>query len=118
MIVQTENGEFRLAREFAELDCEALEDYVRVCVPPPYGLCFKREDFRKQLATAIAEFKPDIIGFDPWNAAAREQDSREYLDTFDALRSVLQRAMMRQRFILSRTLANPNRMNAQAAAHC
>ena len=26
MIVQTENGQFRLSREFAELDCEDLED--------------------------------------------------------------------------------------------
>jgi hypothetical protein len=91
MIVQTENGQFRLSREFSELDCEALENYVRICTPPPYGLCFKREDFRKQLADAIGEFKPDIVGFDPWNAAAREQDSREYLDTFDALKSVLPR---------------------------
>jgi len=89
MIIQTENGLFRLSKEFSELDCDAIENYVRICVPPPYGLCFKREDFRKQLADAIGEFKPDIVGFDPWNAAAREQDSREYLDTFDALKSVL-----------------------------
>jgi hypothetical protein len=89
MIVQTENGEFRLSKEFAELDCDALEDYVRVCAPPPYGLCFRREDFRTQLGAAITDFNPDIVIFDPWNAAAREQDSREYLDTLDALRSVL-----------------------------
>jgi hypothetical protein len=89
MIVQTENGEFRLSKEFSELDCDALENYVRICTPPPYGLCFKRADFRKQLEDAIGEFKPDIVGFDPWNAAAREQDQREYLDTFDALKSVL-----------------------------
>src|SRR5262249_32644770 len=31
MIVQTENGEFRLAREFQQLDCDALENFVRVC---------------------------------------------------------------------------------------
>jgi hypothetical protein len=89
LIVQTENGEFRLAREFAELDCETLENFVRICPPPPYGLCFQRSDFRAQLAEAIADFKPDLVGFDPWNAAAREQDSREYLDTFEALKSVL-----------------------------
>ena len=89
MIVQTENGEFRLAREFAELDCEALEDYVRICTPPPYGLCLKRSDFRSQLSAAVSEFRPDIVIVDPWNAVAREQDSKEYLDTFDLLRSVL-----------------------------
>ena len=60
LIVQTENGEFRLAREFAELDCDALENFVRVCPPPPYGLCFRRDEFRAQLAAAIAEFKPEL----------------------------------------------------------
>jgi hypothetical protein len=89
MIVQTEKGEFRLSREFGELDCEALENFVRVCPPPPYGLCFARAGFREQLAAAVAAFAPDVVIYDPWNAAAREQDSREYLDTFDALRSVL-----------------------------
>jgi len=89
MIVQTENGEFRLAREFGELDCDALEDFVRVCSPPPYGLCFGRKGFREQLAGAVHDFAPHLVIFDPWNAAAREQDSREYLDTFDALKSVL-----------------------------
>ena len=89
MVVQTENGEFRLAREFAELDCEALENFVRVCPPPPYGLCFGRDGFHEQLAAAVKAFAPDVVVFDPWNAAAREQDSREYLNTFDALKSVL-----------------------------
>lgn len=89
MIIQTENGEFRLAREFSELDCETLENFVRVCPPPPYGLCFGRDGFREQLAAGIADFAPDCVVYDPWNAAAREQDSREYLDTFDCLKSVL-----------------------------
>jgi hypothetical protein len=89
MIIQTENGEFRLSREFGELNCAALEHYIRVCPPPPYGLCFGRDDFRAQLAAAIAEFKPDIMILDPWNAAARDEKAREYLETFNALRSVL-----------------------------
>jgi hypothetical protein len=89
MIIQTENGEFRLSKEFRELDCDTLEDYIRVCPPPPYGLCFQRGEFRVQLAAAIAEFKPDIVIYDPWNAAARDERAREYLETFDALRSVL-----------------------------
>lgn len=89
MIIQTENGEFRLAREFAELDCNALDDFVRICPPPPYGLCFEQHGFRQQLTAAIAEFKPDIVIFDPWNAAARDEKAREYLETFNDLRSVL-----------------------------
>jgi len=89
MIVQTENGEFRLSTEFAELDCDALEDYVRICPPPPFGMCFQRNEFRAQLEAQIKQFKPDIVIFDPWNAAARDEKARDYLDTFDALRSVL-----------------------------
>jgi hypothetical protein len=89
MIVQSENGEFRLSKEFQELDCDTLDDYIRVCPPPPYGLCFQRDEFRVQLAAAIAEFKPDIVIYDPRNAAARDEKAREYLETFDALRSVL-----------------------------
>jgi AAA domain/DnaB-like helicase N terminal domain len=89
MIIQTENGEFRLSKEFRELDCDTLEDYIRVCPPPPHGLCFQRDEFRAQLAAAIVEFKPDIVICDPWNAAARDEKAREYLETFDALRSVL-----------------------------
>ena len=88
LIVQNENGEFRLAREFAELDCETLENFVRVSKPPPYGFCFGRAGFREQLTAAIADFAPDAVVYDPLNAAAREQDSREYLDTIDALKSV------------------------------
>jgi hypothetical protein len=89
MIVQTENGEFRLAREFGELECDALENFVRVCPPPPYGLCFGRNGFKEQLTAAVSDFAPEVLIYDPWNAAARKQDSEEYLETFDALRSVL-----------------------------
>jgi hypothetical protein len=91
MIVQTENGEFRLSKEFQEHDCEILEDYVRICPPPPYGICLQRADFRRALSAAIADFAPDILIVDPWNSVAREQDSKEYLDTFALLRSVLPR---------------------------
>jgi hypothetical protein len=89
MIIQTENGEFRLSKEFGELDCSTLEDFVRVCPPPPYGLCFQREDFHRQLSAAIVGFQPEIVIFDPWNAAARDEKAREYLETFESLRSVL-----------------------------
>jgi AAA domain-containing protein len=89
MIIQSENGLFRLSKEFRQLDCEALEDYVRICEPPPFGLCFRRDEFKTQLSGAISGFAPDIVIFDPWNAAARDERAREYLETFDALRSVL-----------------------------
>jgi hypothetical protein len=89
MIIQAENGLFRLSKEFGELDCETLEDYVRVSEPPPFGLCFARNEFKTQLSAAIDSFSPDVVIFDPWNAAARDEKARDYLDTFEALRSVL-----------------------------
>lgn len=89
MIIQTENGKFRLARIFSELDCPSLQDYLRVSEPPPYGLLFQRSDFRKLVADEIAKFTPDIVLLDPWNSVARDQEQRTFLDTFDLIRSVL-----------------------------
>jgi hypothetical protein len=89
MIIQAENGLFRLSKEFAELDCDRLEAFVRVSPPPQFGICFERKDFRTQLSAAIQEFQPDVIIFDPWNAAARDEKAREYLETFELIRYVL-----------------------------
>jgi len=89
MIVQNENGRFRLQREFAGLDCPALEDFVRVCPPPPLGLAFDKAEFQAALAAAIDDFKPDVIVVDPWNAVARDDKAKDYLETFNAIRAVI-----------------------------
>ncbi len=89
MIVQNENGRFRLSKEFADLDCAALEDFVRVCPPPPLGLAFDRAEFQAALTAAIADFRPDVIVIDPWNAVARDEKARDYLETFNAIRAVV-----------------------------
>jgi len=89
MIIQTENGLFRLFKDFSELDCETLETYVRICPPPPLGMCFGREDFRVQVAKAIRNFAPDVVILDPWNAAARDDKQKDYLDTFALVRSII-----------------------------
>ena len=89
LIIQNENGEFRLSKEFADLDCEKLDPWVRVCPPPPFGLCFDRVEFRAVLAQAIAEFQPDIILLDPWNAAARDDKAKDYLEALELIRSVI-----------------------------
>ena len=89
MIVQNENGRSRLKTEFAGVDCPDLDEWVRVCPPPPRGLCFDRLEFREQLAAAIAQFQPDVIGLDPWNAAASNDQAKDYLETFDIIRSVI-----------------------------
>ncbi|MGI8437804.1 MAG: DnaB-like helicase N-terminal domain-containing protein [Chthoniobacterales bacterium] len=89
MIVQSENGRFRLSKEFAELDCKTLDEWVCISPPPPFGMSFDRAEFRDALAKAIADFKPDVIILDPWNAVARDDKQRDYLDTFALLRSVI-----------------------------
>ena len=89
MIVQSENGRFRLSREFADLDCSALEDFVRVCPPPPLGLAFDSPEFQSALAKAIADFQPDVIVVDPWNAVARDEKAKDYLETFNLIRAVV-----------------------------
>lgn len=89
LIIQNENGEFRLSREFGDLDCERLDEWVRVCPPPPFGLCFDLEEFRAVLARVIAEFEPDVILIDPWNAVARDDKGKDYLEAFKLIRSVI-----------------------------
>jgi len=89
LVIQNENGRFRLSKEFAELDCPALDDFVRVCEPPPYGLAFDKPEFCAAVSAAVAEFKPDAIVVDPWNAVARDEKAADYLDTFHAIRAVI-----------------------------
>ena len=89
LIVQNENGRFRLKKEFAELDSRLLDRFVRVSEPPPFGLTFDDSEFREDLSAIIAQFRPDLLIIDPWNAAARDEKARNYQDTFNLIRQVV-----------------------------
>ena len=89
MIIQAENGKVRLRNELQNLDCEDLDEFVRITPPPLYGLSFKRSDFKEQTAEAIADFKPDVVIIDPWISATHRDKTEDYLDTLDEVRSVL-----------------------------
>ena len=89
MIVQTENGMFRLSRIFKELKCDEIEDYIRICEPPPMGLLFRNQDFQHLIMNEIAKFAPDVVVLDPFNSVARDQEQRTYLETIDLVRGVL-----------------------------
>lgn len=89
LIIQNENGRLRLKTEFADLDDELLDQYVRISPPPPYGLCFSKSEFREQLKAVIDDFTPGVILIDPWNAVARDDKAKDYLETFDLIRSVI-----------------------------
>jgi hypothetical protein len=89
MIVQAENGRVRLKNEFADLDCQALDDFVCVCSPPPYGFAFDRRAFCDQLRREVEKFKPDVFILDPWNRLARDDKVKDYLQAFEELLAVL-----------------------------
>ena len=89
MIVQTENGRYRLRLEFSALDCDEIEKFIRVSEPPPFGLTLSNKEFQADIGAALDSFKPECVIFDPWNAAARDDRIREYAETFEALRNLL-----------------------------
>lgn len=89
MIVQTENGRYRLQQEYGSLGCGELDDWIRVSEPPPFGLTLTHPEFQEDIRAALESFKPDCVILDPWNAAARDDKQRDYSETFDALRSLL-----------------------------
>jgi hypothetical protein len=88
LVIQNENGLFRLQREITEIDQPRLEQYLRVCPPPPFGMCFWREEFRDQLKRFAEYFGPQVVAMDPWNAIARDERAKDYLETFDIIRQV------------------------------
>lgn len=89
MIVQAENGRVRLKNEFANLDCAALDEFVRVCSPPPLGFAFDRLDFCDLLRREIEKFQPDVFILDPFNRLARDDKAKDYSQAFEDLLSVL-----------------------------
>ncbi len=89
LIVQNENGRFRLSKEFGDLDCARLDEYVRVCEPPPYGLAFDDPKFQEAILATIADFQPGVVIVDPWNAVARDEKAKDYLETFIRIRALI-----------------------------
>lgn len=89
MILQAENGRVRLKNEFTDLDCSALDEWVCVTPPPPYGFAFIDRHFLAQLKAAIIAFKPDVFIIDPWNQCVKDSTERDYSEGFDRVRACL-----------------------------
>jgi hypothetical protein len=88
MILQAENGRFRLKEEFSEINQPSLEDHLLICPPPPHGLCFNKTEFKDQLKAANDEFGPHLVLLDPWNAVAHDDRLRDYRESFDVVAEV------------------------------
>jgi hypothetical protein len=88
LIIQNENGLLRLKRELADIDEPKLDDCLRISEPPPYGMCFRRREFRDQLRRISETFGPQLVGLDPWNAIAQDDKAKDYLETFEIVREV------------------------------
>jgi hypothetical protein len=89
MILQAENGRIRLKLEVSDLDCPALNEWVRISSVPPYGFAFTDRDFLAQLRAAILEFKPDVIIVDPWNQCVKDSMEKDYWEGFERIKSCL-----------------------------
>jgi hypothetical protein len=88
LIIQTENGRFRLKKEFTAINQPELEDHLMICPPPPYGLCFGKKEFRDQLRFYQDNHAPHVVMLDPWNAVAFDDKIADYRTAFDVVREV------------------------------
>jgi AAA domain len=85
-IFQTENGRIRLKQEFSGFPEEGLEDRIRICEPPPYGLAFEDPSFCLEAWNQLKEFKPDVIAVDPLNSIARDDRMGDYRAALNSVR--------------------------------
>jgi KaiC/GvpD/RAD55 family RecA-like ATPase len=101
MIIQNENGRYRLQQEYAARELrEQIDDHILVSEPPPFGMTLTNPEFLDDVGTAIETFKPDIVMFDPWNAAAKDDKAADYSSAFEALRGMLPRGENRPALVI------------------
>jgi len=93
LIIQIENGEYRLKRElaeaFADLHGVDMDEWLRITPPPSQGLAFNEPAFRAELVQVIAEFRPGLIIIDPWNRVAEGDRQGDYRSALDDIFSCL-----------------------------
>jgi hypothetical protein len=90
LIIQNENGRYRLQQEYSARGLGAqIEDYILISEPPPYGMTLNHPEFLEDVKQAVDAFMPDLVVFDPWNAAAKDDKAKDYSEAFDALRGLL-----------------------------
>lgn len=90
LIIQNENGRYRLKQEYEARGLGAeIDDYILVSEPPPFGMMLTNPEFMEDVHAVMDSFKPDIVIFDPWNSAAKDDKAADYSAAFEALRGIL-----------------------------
>jgi hypothetical protein len=88
LILQVENGPFRLKQEFSEISGD-LDDWIKITPPPAYGLAFAENGFRQAVAQLILEWKPGLIVIDPWNRVAQGDKQTDYREALEGIFATL-----------------------------
>lgn len=92
LIVQAENGPYRLKQEFSEIreGTEAnLDEWLRVNYPGRLGLPLHDPAFRRELREMIRDFAPGVVAFDPWNRIVQDDKQKDYRAAIDWLMELL-----------------------------
>ena len=92
LVVQVENGAFRLKNELAAVETPAgtdLDEWLKISPPPPYGLDFGSDDFCEEVKATIESWEPGVVVLDPWNRVCGDDDIRSYRKSLETLFSVL-----------------------------
>lgn len=93
LIIQIENGEFRLKKEladaFADLPGVEMDEWLRITPPPKRGLAFGEPGFRQELTRIIRDYKPGLIIIDPWNRVAEGDKQADYRQALDDILACL-----------------------------
>ena len=90
LILQAENGMFRLQSELAEAGIgEDFDEWITVTSPPQHGLDFSGEGFRHALKSKIEDFNPSVLVVDPWNEVAADDTQADYKRALTYIRSCL-----------------------------
>jgi len=92
LIVQAENGPYRLKQEFSEIREGAgvdLNDWLLVNYPGRHGLPLHDPAFRRELRDEIGGFRPGVVAFDPWNRIVLDDKQKDYRAAIDWLMELL-----------------------------
>ena len=86
LIIQIENGQWRLKHELADAVPDGgLDDWLRITPPPTYGLAFHEAGFRERVSEIIREFRPGLVIIDPWNRVAEGDKQGDYRQALEAI---------------------------------